>query len=57
LSRKQMAEYPTWRALPAVTAGQLGDLSAEPRFNYTLAAPVIRKLTAAVRGARTDIAA
>jgi len=57
LSRKQMAEYPTWRALPAVTAGQLGDWSAEPRFNYTLAAPVIRKLTAAVRGARTDIAA
>jgi iron complex transport system substrate-binding protein len=57
LSRQQMAEYPTWRALPAVAAGQLGDWSAEPRFNYTLAAPVIRKLTAAVKGARTDIAA
>lgn len=57
LSRQQMAEYPTWRALPAVTAGQLGDWSAEPRFNYTLAAPVIRKLTEAVKGARTDIAA
>ena len=52
-----MAEYPTWRALPAVAAGQLGDWSAEPRFNYTLAAPVIRKLTAAVKTARTDIAA
>ncbi|HYQ62844.1 ABC transporter substrate-binding protein [Actinophytocola sp.] len=57
LSRQQMAEYPTWRALPAVTAGQVGDWSAEPRFNYTLAAPVIRKLTAAVKKARTDIAA
>lgn len=57
LSRKQMADYPTWRALPAVAAGQLGDWSAEPRFNYTLAAPVIRKLTDAVRGARTDITA
>jgi iron complex transport system substrate-binding protein len=57
LSRQQMAEYPTWRALPAVAANQLGDWSAEPRFNYTLAAPVIRKLTSAVRGARTDIAA
>lgn len=57
LSRQQMAEYPTWRALPAVAAGQVGDWSAEPRFNYTLAAPVIRKLTTAVKGARTDIAA
>lgn len=57
LSREQMAEFPTWNALPAVAANQLGDWSAEPRFNYTLAAPVIRKLTAAVKGARTDIAA
>jgi iron complex transport system substrate-binding protein len=57
LSKEQMAEYPTWRALPAVAAGQLGDWSAEPRFNYTLAAPVIRDLTEAVRGADTDITA
>lgn len=57
LSKQQMAEFPTWNALPAVAAGQLGDWSAEPRFNYTLAAPVIRDLTAAVKGARTDIAA
>ncbi|TDV42234.1 ABC transporter substrate-binding protein [Actinophytocola oryzae] len=57
LSRQQMAEYPTWTALPAVSAGQVGDWSAEPRFNYTLAAPVIRDLTKAVKGARTDIAA
>jgi iron complex transport system substrate-binding protein len=57
LSRQQMAEYPTWRALPAVAASQVGDWSAEPRFNYKLAAPVIRNLTKAVKGARTDIAA
>jgi iron-desferrioxamine transport system substrate-binding protein len=57
LSRQQMAEYPTWNALPAVAADQLGDWSAEPRFNYTLAAPIIRKLTTAVKSARTDIAA
>jgi iron complex transport system substrate-binding protein len=57
LSKEQMNEYPTWRALPAVAAGQLGDWSAEPRFNYTLAAPVIRKLTAAVKNAKTDITA
>ena len=57
LPRDQMAQYPTWNALPAVAAGQVGDWSAEPRFNYTLAAPVIRKLTAAVKGARTDITA
>lgn len=56
LSKEQMAEYPTWRALPAVAAGQLGDWSAEPRFNYQLAAPVIRQLTAAVTSAGTDIA-
>lgn len=57
LSRQQMAEFPTWNALPAVAANQLGDWSAEPRFNYTLAAPIIRDLAAAVKGARTDIAA
>lgn len=57
LSKQQMAEFPTWNAVPAVAAGQLGDWSAEPRFNYTLAAPVIRDLTAAVKNARTDIAA
>jgi iron complex transport system substrate-binding protein len=57
LSKQQMAEFPTWNVLPAVAAGQLGDWSAEPRFNYTLAAPVIRDLTTAVKGARTDITA
>jgi iron complex transport system substrate-binding protein len=57
LSKEQMNEYPTWRALPAVTAGQLGDWSAEPRFNYALAAPVIRDLTKAIKGAKTDITA
>lgn len=57
LSKQQMAEFPTWNAVPAVAAGQLGDWSAEPRFNYTLAAPVIRDLTTAVKAARTDIAA
>lgn len=57
LSKEQMNEYPTWRALPAVAAGQLGDWSAEPRFNYTLAAPVIRDLTTAVKNAKTDITA
>ncbi|HEX6361016.1 ABC transporter substrate-binding protein [Actinophytocola sp.] len=56
LSKEQMNEFPTWRALPAVAAGQLGDWSAEPRFNYTLAAPVIRDLSTAIKNARTDIA-
>ena len=57
LPRDQMAQYPTWNALPAVAAGQVGDWSAEPRFNYTLAPPVIRDLAALVKGARTDITA
>jgi len=43
--------------LPAVKANQLADWSTEPRFNPVLAAPVIRKLTEVVTGARTDITA
>lgn len=55
LSRQQMAQYPTWAQLPAVKANQLADWSTEPRFNPVLAAPVIQKLTAVVKNARTDI--
>lgn len=55
LTQQQMAEYPTWRQLPAVRAGQLGAWSAEPRFNYELATPVIRTLTDVVKRSRTDI--
>jgi iron complex transport system substrate-binding protein len=57
LSRQQMAAYPTWSNLAAVKAGQVGDWSAEPRFNYTLATPVLRNLTKAINGAKTDIVA
>jgi iron complex transport system substrate-binding protein len=57
LPRAQMTQFPTWNQLPAVKAGQLGDWSAEPRFNHLLATPVIQKLTALVKGARTDITA
>jgi iron complex transport system substrate-binding protein len=57
LTQQQMMEFPTWRQLPAVQAGQLGAWSAEPRFNYQLATPIIRALTDVVRRSRTDIAA
>ncbi|MGW5720131.1 ABC transporter substrate-binding protein [Amycolatopsis sp. NPDC003865] len=57
LSRRQLAAIPTWAQLPAVKANQLADWSTEPRFNPVLAAPVIRKLTEVVTGARTDITA
>ncbi|WIY00038.1 ABC transporter substrate-binding protein [Amycolatopsis mongoliensis] len=57
LSRQQLAAIPTWAQLPAVKANQLADWSTEPRFNPVLAAPVIRKLTEVVQGARTDITA
>ncbi|MEU4247198.1 ABC transporter substrate-binding protein [Amycolatopsis sp. NPDC026612] len=57
LPRAQMTQFPTWNQLPAVKANQLGDWSAEPRFNHLLATPVIEKLTALVKGARTDITA
>ncbi|MBB5889018.1 ABC transporter substrate-binding protein [Kutzneria kofuensis] len=57
LTRQQLAQIPTWAQLPAVKANQLGDWSAEPRFNPVLAAPVIQQLTAVVKNARTDITA
>ena len=57
LPRAQLTQFPTWNQLPAVKAGQLGDWSAEPRFNHLLATPVIQQLTALVKGARTDITA
>ena len=57
LSRRQMAAYPTWNTLPAVKVGQVGDWSAEPRFIYALATPVLQNLTKAITNAKTDIAA
>ncbi|WP_018504752.1 ABC transporter substrate-binding protein [Parafrankia discariae] len=57
LTREQMAAFPTWNQVPAVAAGQLGDWSAEPGFSYQLATPVIRKLTEAVKKARTNVVA
>jgi iron complex transport system substrate-binding protein len=57
LSKQQLAEIPTWAQIPAVKAGQVADWSTEPRFNPVLATPVIQKLTAVVKGARTDITA
>jgi iron complex transport system substrate-binding protein len=51
LSQQELAEHPTWKQLPAVRAGQLGAWSAEPRFNYQLAAPVIRQLAGVVQKA------
>jgi iron complex transport system substrate-binding protein len=55
MPRHEMEAHPQWRALPAVQAGQVGDWSAEPWFNYTLAAPIIRSIAAVVQAARTDI--
>jgi iron complex transport system substrate-binding protein len=57
LTREQMAKFPTWAQLPAVKANQLADWSTEPRFNHVLATPVIQKLTAVVKAARTDVTA
>jgi iron complex transport system substrate-binding protein len=51
LTQQQMLEYPTWRQLPAVQAGRLGPWSAEPRFNYQLATPVLRELTDVIKRA------
>ena len=57
LPQSEMAKFPTWQQLPAVKAGQLGGWSAEPRFNYTLATPVLRSLTEAITRAKADVVA
>lgn len=54
--QEMSAQFPTWRALPAVRQGQLGKWLGEPRFSYQLAAPEIRRLTENVRGSKVGIA-
>ncbi|MDT0310276.1 ABC transporter substrate-binding protein [Streptomyces sp. DSM 44917] len=42
---------PTWRALPAVRAGQVASWTAEPTFSHTGVAPLLEDLADAVRTA------
>ena len=57
LPQKQIiAQFPTFRNLPAVRAGQLGGYNGEPRFSYQQAISEVRDLTASVRKARTGVA-
>jgi iron complex transport system substrate-binding protein len=49
------AAYPTWAALPAVQAGQVGRWSAEARLSAGGFAAVLEDLTATVTAARDDI--
>jgi iron complex transport system substrate-binding protein len=55
LQPDQLAAYPTWTALPAVQAGQVGRWSAEVRLSAPGYATVLEDLTATVAGARADI--
>ncbi|MFP5020239.1 ABC transporter substrate-binding protein [Pseudonocardia phyllosphaerae] len=57
LPQQQMIkQFPTFAALPAVKAGQLGGWNGEPRFSYQGSVEEVRNLAAAVRKARPGIA-
>ncbi|RKN34959.1 ABC transporter substrate-binding protein [Streptomyces hoynatensis] len=43
---------PTWRALPAVRAGQVAAWSPEPTYSYAGCAPALENLAEAIRAAR-----
>lgn len=55
LQPDQLAAYPTWSALPAVQAGQVGRWSAETRLSAQGFAAVLEDLTATVTAARDDL--
>jgi iron complex transport system substrate-binding protein len=49
------ALYPTWSALPAVRAGQVGRWNAETVLSHRGLAAAVTDLAATLRGARTDV--
>lgn len=51
----QLATYPTWAALPAVRAGQIGRWSAEARLSAQGFAAVLEDLATTVTAARDDV--
>ena len=55
LQPDQLAAYPTWTALPAVQAGQVGKWSAEARLSAHGFAAVLEDLATAVTAARDDV--
>lgn len=52
LQPKDLAAKPAWGQLPAVKAGQITPWDAVPRFSYAGFAPLLERLTAAIRQAR-----
>jgi iron complex transport system substrate-binding protein len=55
LQPDQLAAYPTWAALPAVQAGQVGKWSAEVRLSAQGFTAALEDLTATVTSAREDV--
>jgi iron complex transport system substrate-binding protein len=55
LQPDQLAAYPTWTAMPAVQAGQVGSWSAEARLSAQGFAAVLEDLAATVTAARDDV--
>jgi iron-desferrioxamine transport system substrate-binding protein len=51
LQPKALAAKPSWRALPAVQAGQVVPWASAPRFSYAGCAPLLEALAKSVRDA------
>ncbi|MFF5447662.1 ABC transporter substrate-binding protein [Streptomyces sp. NPDC012888] len=55
LTHQQLDGYPTWKAAPAVQAGQVADWQTETPFTYQRFTKVLNDLAAAVTKARVDV--
>ncbi|MBA2520739.1 MAG: ABC transporter substrate-binding protein [Chloroflexia bacterium] len=55
LTLEQLSEFETWRALPAVVAGQVAGWYPEPSYSYLGYAPVLRELAAAIHAADASV--
>lgn len=57
LTIEQLSEFETWRALPAVTAGQVADWYPEPSYSFAAYAPILRELASVIRAADPAVVA
>jgi iron complex transport system substrate-binding protein len=55
LSPEQLAEIPTWSALPAVQAGQVGPWYAGAPYSHARLVPIMQELTEIIRASRADV--
>lgn len=55
LSPEQLADIPTWSALPAVQAGQIGPWYAGAPYSHARLVPIMQQLTEFIRASRADV--